>query len=98
MRLVDECDLGDGMTKVLLLVEDDHPPAVIDALLRGTLDLERQVPIHFAALLLYLHGQAAEPFDWDVRPFVLGFTTTDPAERRSVHEELCARIGVAPAR
>jgi len=93
VRLVDECDLGSGMTHVLTLVEDVHPPEVVDALLRGTLDQERSVPVHYAAMLLYLHGQSSEPFDWEVRPFVLQFTGTGPEERLLAYRELCHRIG-----
>ena len=93
VRLIDECDVTNAMTHVLLIVEDHHPPAVIDALLRGTLDLDRSVAVHYAAMLLYLHGAAAEPFDWEVRPFVLEFNTPDPNARRSCYEELCRRIG-----
>jgi hypothetical protein len=93
VRLVDECDLGLGMTHVLTLVEDLHPPAVVDALLRGTLDEHRSVPVHYAAMLLYLHGQAAEPFDWEVRPFVLRFADSGPDERQAAYRELCERIG-----
>jgi hypothetical protein len=45
---------------------------------------------------MFLYGKAKEPFDWDIRPFVLRFATHDPAERRAVYEELCQRIGVDP--
>lgn len=91
--LVDECDVAAGMTQALWLVEDHHPPEVIDALLRGTLDLERTVGVHYAALLLYLHGLAAEPFDDAVRPFTLRFATKDARERRAAYDDLCAMIG-----
>lgn len=93
VRLVDECDLGSGMTHVLTLVEEIHPPEVVDALLRGTLDPQRSTPVHYAAMLLYLHGEATEPFDWDVRPFVLRFSGTPPDERQAAYRELCERIG-----
>lgn len=94
VRLIDECDVGTGMTQVLLLVEDHHPPEVIAALLRGTLDPGRSVAVHYAAMLLFLHGKATEPFDWDVRPFVLRFNTPDADERQAAHRELRDRIGV----
>ena len=51
------------------------------------------MPVHYAAMLLYLHGQAAEPFDWEVRPFVLRFADSGPDERQAAYRELCERIG-----
>ena len=68
-------------------------PEIRVAILRGTLDEHRSVPVHYAAMLLYLHGQAAEPFDWEVRPFVLRFAGSGPDERRAAYRELCQRIG-----
>jgi hypothetical protein len=69
------------------------PPAVLDALLRGALRREGGVAGHFAAMLLFLHGQASEPYDWEHRPFFLRFNNEDSKERQAVFGELCERIG-----
>jgi hypothetical protein len=74
-----------------------HPPGVIDALLRGTLHQSPVAAVNFAALLMYLHGKAAEPFDWAQRPFFLRFSTDDCDERRNAFVELCEKIGVDAA-
>jgi hypothetical protein len=49
--------------------------------------------VHFAALLLYLHGLASEPFDWEQRPFFLRFNSDDACDRRAAFVELCQKIG-----
>lgn len=85
-----------GLTQALDEVEQFHPPEVLAALLRGALHREGGVACHFAAMLLYLHGQASEPFEWAQRPFFLRFNTEDRAAREEVFAELCARIGVDP--
>jgi hypothetical protein len=86
-----------GLSEALDEVTRFHPPAVIAALLRGTLDRQGDGPVHFAAMLFFLHGQATSAFDWAHRPFFLRFNTANRAERATVFRELCARIGVDPA-
>ncbi len=68
--------------------------SVINALLKATLNRPGEVACHMAAMLLYLHGKAAEPFDWNHRPFFLRFNTTSRHEREAAFEELCNRIDV----
>jgi hypothetical protein len=85
-----------GLSQFLDLVEEWHPPPVIDALLRGVQRAHGEVATHFAAMLMYLNGQAAEPFDWELRPFFLRFNTGDPGEREAAFRELCQRIGADP--
>jgi hypothetical protein len=75
-----------------------HPPAVIDALLRGAIDRTGQTAVHFVALLFYIHGKSAEPFDWAHRPFFLRFDTSDRDARKAVFRELCQTIGVDPTK
>lgn len=74
-----------------------HPPAVMDALFRGALH-RAEAGVHFAALLMYLHGKAAEPFDWSQRPFFLRFNTPDQKEREAAFLELCDKVGVDPGK
>lgn len=87
-----------GLSQALDQVAEFHPPEVIDALFRGALGRTGDVAVHFAAMLTFLHGKAAEPFDWNQRPFFLRFHTEDRAEREAAFRELCARIGADPAK
>jgi hypothetical protein len=85
-----------GLSPTLLEVEEFHPPKVIEALLRGVLSRGGGVPVHFAAMLMFLHGKAESAFDWARRPFFLKFNTEDRAERETLFLELCGKIGVKP--
>jgi hypothetical protein len=85
-----------GLSQAIDEAQDFHPPAVMDALLRGALKRDGEAAVHFAALLFFLHGKAKEPFDWDHRPFVPKFHATDRAEREALFRELCDKIGVDP--
>ncbi len=94
VRGLETAEFYGGLTQVLLQVETFHPPAVVEALFRGALARKGEVAVHFAAMLMFLHGKAHEPFDWSLRPFFLTFHTEDAAERAAAFEDLCARIGV----
>lgn len=98
LKSLKTCRPFDGLTEALDEVEKCHPPSVIDAMLRGLLDREGDIAVHFAAMLLFLHGKAKEPFDWDHRPFFLRFNTEDRAERKAVFRELCETIGTDATR
>lgn len=80
-----------GLTQALLEVEDHHPPAVIEALLRGVLQREGAIAADFAAMLLYLHGQAPCAYDIEQRDFFNRFQSED---RQAPFAELCHRIGL----
>lgn len=85
-----------GLSPALDEAAEFHPPAVIEALLRGTLHREGDAAVHFAALLYFLNGKSREAFDWEHRPFFLRFNTLDTDERQTAFRELCATIGVDP--
>ncbi|WP_414662266.1 hypothetical protein [Horticoccus sp. 23ND18S-11] len=89
-------DFYGGLTAALDEVEEFHPPGIIAELFRGALTRTDGVPVHFAAMLMFLHGKASEPFDWGQRPFFLRFNTQDRAEREAVFRELCEKVGVDP--
>jgi hypothetical protein len=74
------------------LAEKCPTAPVKQALLELALSGEATVRVNAAALLLYLCGGAAEPFDWGQRPFFLRFGEDDPGEVRSAWEELRSRI------
>lgn len=93
---LEAADFYGGLTQALLQVEDFHPPEVVDALLRGVLVRRGENAVHFAAMLMFIHGKAAAAFDWDQRPFFLKFNTENHAERTALFRELCAKIGVSP--
>lgn len=80
-----------GLTQALLEVEDHHPPAVIEALLRGVLQREGAIAADFAAMLMYLHGQAPCAYDIEQRDFFNRFQSED---RQAPFAELCHRIGL----
>lgn len=95
VKAIDSAAIYGGLSQTLMLVEASHPPAVIDALLRGALASAGENATHFAAMLMFLHGKAKSAFDWDHRPFFLRFNTDDRAARKAVFRELCTQIGVS---
>lgn len=96
IKILETTGLYDGLSEAIDEVEEFHPPAVIETLLRGALNRDGEAAIHFAAMLFFLRGKADEPFDWNHRPFFLRFDTSDRAERKAVFRELCETIGVDP--
>jgi hypothetical protein len=90
-------DTYGGLTQALLQVEEFHPPPVIAALWRGLRRSGRE-PVHFAAMLMFLHGKAPVAFDWEQRPFFLRFGSGDDSERASAYRELCEKLGGDPNR
>lgn len=97
ISVLEDGEFYGGLTYALDEVAEYHPRAMVDALLRGAIGREGGVATHFAAMLMYVHGQAAQPFDWAHRPFFLRFNTTDRAERERAFRELCQRCGIDPA-
>jgi hypothetical protein len=87
-----------SLSQTLLEVEEFHPRAVVDALLRGLLKRDGETAVHFAAMLLFIHGKAKSSFEWNRRRFVLRFNTHDQNERQAAYRELCSRIGIRPKR
>jgi len=83
-----------GLSQTLAQVEEFHPPAVIDALFRGALERDGETAVHYAAMLMYLHGKAKSTFDWGQRPFYLRFNTEVRRERAKAFRELCEKVGV----
>ena len=90
---IDACDAYNALSLTLTQIETTHPPVVIDAMLRRIARDPSVTAAHFTGLLLYLHGHAAEPFDWEQRPFLLRFNPGDEADRRAAFELLCRLIG-----
>jgi hypothetical protein len=91
---LEETSLYGGLSQAIDEAAEFHPPKVIEALFKGALKREGEAAVHFAALLLFIHGKAETPFDDDKRPFFLRFAT--PAEdprRREAFRELCERVG-----
>jgi len=65
---------------------------------RALLDYTRRGDSEFrgsaAALLLYLCGQASEPYDWSQRPFFLLFSNDDQRVVQQAWEHLRKRTGI----
>ncbi len=85
-----------GLTEALDQAATFHPPEVIAALFHGVLHRDGSIAVHFAALLLLIHGKANAPFDQTQLSFFLQFKTQDRAEREVAVRELCRRIGADP--
>ncbi|MGE3880891.1 MAG: hypothetical protein AB7I19_17665 [Planctomycetota bacterium] len=96
VRAIDSAATYGGLTRLLDHIVAFHPPAVMDALWHGLLRRDGKTAVHLAALLLYLHGGAEEPFDWNHRPFFLRFLTEHPRERAALVQELRTRVGLGP--
>jgi hypothetical protein len=94
---IERSTIGDGLTPTLLDVEEFHPPAIVKALLRGTLKRPGDVAVNLAGMVAFVHGAAKEAFDWNQRPLFLRFNTDDDAERAAAFRDLCALCGIDPA-
>ncbi|MBX3417718.1 MAG: hypothetical protein KF851_08955 [Pirellulaceae bacterium] len=94
VQRIADCDAYDGLSLTLTQIETDHPPTVIDAMLKRIVQNPGVAAVHFAGMLLYLHGVADEPFDWNHRPFLLRFNPDDENDRKQAVTELCQRIGI----
>lgn len=97
LRALRESEIYTGLSETLDEIEDFHPPAIVQELLRGLMKRDGATACHFAAMLYFLHGKAASAFDWDHRPFFLRFNTEDLVEREIAVHELCNSIGVDPS-
>jgi hypothetical protein len=86
--------LNSGLSQALDEAAEFHPKEVVDALLRGALKSDGEAAVNIAGLLMYIHGKADDPFDWDQRPFFLRFNTENREERKAAFLELCEKIGV----
>ena len=90
---------GSGLSQALELTTRFPSEAIERTLLHGARcagDDEGKA-IHFTALLLFLHGKAAEPFDQTQQPFFQRFHAAPGPKREQVFRELCERIGVQPS-
>ncbi|HEY1755142.1 MAG TPA: hypothetical protein VGG72_07070 [Bryobacteraceae bacterium] len=97
VRALETAVLFGGLGKALDEAAAIHPQPVVDALLRGALNRDGETAVNFAAMLMFVHGKANAPFDWDQRPFFLRFNTEDRDERTAVFLELCQKIEVDPS-
>ena len=95
LQRVDECDAYKGLDLTLQQLEANHPPSIVEAMLRRIVRDPGVVAVHYAALLLYLFDKASSPFDWEKRPFFLRFNAGDEADRRQAFVELCEQLGYA---
>ncbi len=84
-----------GLAEALDQAAVFHPPEVVAALFRGALNREESVAVHFAALLLFIHGKTNAPFDQTQLPFFRRFKTEDRSERETAFRELCNKVGVS---
>jgi hypothetical protein len=98
VKALKHADFYGGLTEALDAAEELHPPVVMEVLFRGALSRSGEVAVHFAAMLMFLHGKAKAAFDWEHRPFYLRFNTPNREAREAVFRELCEKIGVDAAK
>ncbi len=96
VKTLPDVTILNGMVSTLRLVEDHPTLAVRRTLLWCALHGHDDMRVHAAALLYYLYGKAAEPFDWAHRSFFLRFGNQNLPERTTAYQELCAAIQVDP--
>jgi hypothetical protein len=94
VRALRTAEFMGGLSQALDEAAGFHPKEVVEALLRGVLHRQGEVAVHFAALLMFISGKAASPFDWDRRPFFLRFGAADRTAREAAFRDLCVEIGV----
>lgn len=85
-----------GLSATMDLVERWHPAPVIDALWHAARHGAPELAVHAAAMLAWIHGLAAEPFDWSQRPFFLQFGDQDGHARERACHALRDRIRQQP--
>jgi hypothetical protein len=74
---------------------EQHPtPGVKEASLERARTGDSVTRVNCAALLLFLCGQAAEPFEWTQRPFFLRFGSEDEGELVAAWTDLKERTGL----
>jgi hypothetical protein len=94
VRILEDGAIESMLPQALLVIEDFHPPEVIRAMLHGLMRRDGGTACHLAAMLYFLHGKAAEPFDWKLRPHFLQFNTADLTEREAAVRILCETLGL----
>lgn len=94
VKALETASLSGGLSQAIDEAGEFHPKEVVQALLRGVLHRDGEVAVNFAGLLMYVHGKADQPFDWEQRPFFLRFHTENREERKAAFLELCEKIGV----
>jgi hypothetical protein len=92
VKALENATLYGGLSEALDEAAEFHPKEVVDALFRGVQQRDGETAVLFAAMLMFVHGKAASPFDWDQRPFFLRFHTQDRAERDALIAELRAKL------
>jgi hypothetical protein len=92
VRALENATLYEGLSQALDEAAEFHPKEVVDALFRGVQQRDGETAVLFAAMLMFVHGKAASPFDWDQRPFFLRFHTQNRAERDALIAELRAKL------
>ncbi|HEX7482996.1 MAG TPA: hypothetical protein VF350_05980, partial [Candidatus Bathyarchaeia archaeon] len=96
IKALQSAELYGGLSQTLDDIEEYHPKEIKEALIKGLLSRKGEVATLFAAMLFYIYGKAAEPFDMNQRPFFLRFNNENKDERIAVFLELCKKIDIKP--
>jgi len=81
-----------GLSATMDLIERWHPAPVVDALWHAARHGVAELAVHAAAMLAWIHGLAAAPFDWSQRPFFLLFAAEEPDQRERACQVLRDRV------
>jgi hypothetical protein len=82
VRALEESSWYGGLSQALDAATEHHPPAVVVALWRGLRARDGEAAVHFAALLAFLHGRAAEPFGLGAASLLPALRHRGPARAR----------------
>jgi len=80
-----------AVSRALDMAEDCRTERVKEALMHCARGGSPEAKVNAAAMLLYICGEAAAPFDWEQRPFLLRFRSDDAREVQAAIEELQRR-------
>ena len=89
-------EVGDGLTRALLMAEE-HPTDEVKRALLYASSRPTEAAMHCGALLCMLTGVTDEPFDWDLRPLFLRLAPDNgESDRKAAFHELCALVKMRP--
>jgi hypothetical protein len=86
---------SDGLINALEQIAAFHPPALIDALLRGIDERDGSTAFHLAATLARIHGVEGGADNPALQPLLLRFSTPDRAARARALTSLFEFLGLA---
>ncbi len=94
IRAIESAKAMDGLDAALRMTEQCNTAAVRRAVLDMARSGDSTVRVHMVAMLYFLMGKARVAFDWEQRPYFLGFGVEDNQELRRAWNPLRAELEV----